>query len=86
MVLKPGTISDFSHSMAQAMEDAFHAHWTPIMGDRPIPIDSRHLRLLFVAIAQGVVAHLQAHPEAFQVEVDLPDAGGTADGEVTEIR
>jgi hypothetical protein len=29
--------------------------------------ESRQRRLLFAAIARGVVAHLEAHPEAFQV-------------------
>jgi hypothetical protein len=29
--------------------------------------ESRQRRLLFAAIARGVVAHLEAHPEAFEV-------------------
>jgi hypothetical protein len=30
-------------------------------------LESRQRRLLFAAIARGVVAHLEAHPEAFEV-------------------
>lgn len=29
--------------------------------------ESRQRRLLFAAIARGVIAHLEAHPQAFQV-------------------
>lgn len=87
MELKPGTISpnDLSRSMAQAMEDALRHHWPLVMGDRPIPFDNRFLQLLFVAIAQGVVRHLEENPEAFKVRVDVPLGGGTAVGEVIHI-
>jgi hypothetical protein len=86
MALKPGTISplDLSSSMAQAMEDAFRHHWPLVMADMPIPFDSRFLQLLFVAIAQGVVRHLEENPEAFKVRVEAP-LGGTFSGEVIRV-
>ena len=72
--------------MAQAMEDALRHHWPLEMGDRSVPIDPLHLRLLFVAIAQGVVKHLQEHPDAFKVRVETDTEGGVAFGELTEIQ
>jgi len=86
MALKAGTIDDpsNSNSMAQAMEDAFVAQWPFVMGDRDLPADRQQMRLMFVAVAQGVVEHLKSNPDAFKVEVRLT-GGGTATGEVTEI-
>jgi hypothetical protein len=84
MTLKAGTILDLSNSMAQAMEDAFVAQWPVVMGDRDLPADRQQMRLMFVAVAQGVVEHLKRNPDAFKVAVTL-SGGGTATGEVTEI-
>ncbi|MEO1515428.1 MAG: hypothetical protein AAFV95_10455 [Bacteroidota bacterium] len=62
--------SDFTNSMAQAMEQAFRAEWPNIMGtDDPAPPPSDQMRLLFIAIAQGVVRHLASHPEAFDIRI-----------------
>lgn len=85
MPLKAGTTNDLSNSMAKAMEDAFVEQWSNVMGDRELPEDRQQMRLMFVAVAQGVVEHLKSNPNAFRVEVTLP-GGGTATGEVTEIQ
>lgn len=84
MALKAGSLQNLSNSMAKAMENAFIQQWPIIMGDQEPPADRQQLQLMFVAIAQGVVAHLQANPEAFEVEVTLPN-GNTATGAVTAI-
>ncbi|MDB5718908.1 MAG: hypothetical protein JWM38_2335 [Sphingomonas bacterium] len=76
--LKPGNISpkaqmwindpQFTCSMAQAMEDALN---TLMVNDDLPALDTdasqtsvRDRRRLFVAIARGVVSHLQAHKAA----------------------
>ena len=75
--LKPGTLSDFSESMAQAMEEALRHHWQQVMGGRPIPFSNQHLRVFLVGIAQGVVRHLVEHPTSFQVHVSTSDGDGS---------
>jgi hypothetical protein len=84
MPLKAGTINDLSNSMAQAMEDAFVAAWPNVMGEQELPANRQQMRLMFVAVAHGVVQHLKGNPNAFKVEVTLP-GGGTATGTVKTI-
>jgi len=96
MPLNPGTNynpADFTPStinwasMAAAMEYAFKIEWPKVMGDAPAPEKPEELnqmRLLFAAIAQGVVKYLQEHPTDFKVTVT--DTGtGTDTGTVTQI-
>ncbi|MCM1983270.1 hypothetical protein [Lyngbya confervoides] len=85
MPLKAGSFDSFSDSMAQEIEQAFRDQWPLFMGeDLPVPDESPQSRLLFVAIARGIITHLVNHPEAFQVMVTL--AGGTtASGTVEAI-
>ncbi|ULQ53239.1 hypothetical protein [Flavihumibacter fluvii] len=68
MPLKPGTISDFDSSMAKSMEEAFLAEWKNAMGDADAPEPNNQMRLLFVAIAQGLVKHLHENPDAFRID------------------
>ncbi|MCD4725857.1 MAG: hypothetical protein K8R63_13550 [Bacteroidales bacterium] len=68
ITLKPGTIDDFNGSMAKAMEDAFKAIWPVIMATDE-PKTSKHLRMMFIAISQGVVKHLSDKAEAVKVTV-----------------
>lgn len=87
MPLKPGKVepaTDFSGSMAEAMEDALRRHWPDVMPSSTIPFDDRFLKLFFVAIAQGVVNHLEEHPQSFKVEVTVPDHTGVT-GDVYDI-
>lgn len=83
MALKPGTTKNipggFAQSMAEEMEKAF--------GDElgKTGFSDRHLRMIFAAVSQGVVRHLQQNPDAFKVKVELPGDLGTAVGEVSEI-
>lgn len=84
MPLKAGTIDDMSASMAQAMIDAFNNDWGKVMGDAPKPDNTDQMKLLFTAVAQGVVQHLKAHATDF--EVTVTDSGtGTDTGTVTKI-
>jgi hypothetical protein len=86
--LKPGGLgskadtadrpADFADSMAELMEQELN---TLLIGeDRPPLVmdnssESRDRRLLFVAIARGIVRHLDAQADAFEVEGIDADAG-----------
>jgi hypothetical protein len=73
MAIKPGTLDDFSDSMAEAIEQALDAALT---GDLlpGLPMDDtperRDRRRLFVAIARGVVKHLKAEQASMVVHYD----------------
>ena len=69
MALQAGTHAHYTNSMAEAMENAFLNEWPNIMGGQPKPQPNDQMRLLFMAIAQGVVQHLTQHPEAFTAVV-----------------
>ena len=70
MALKAGTIQDYGNSMAQAMEEAFLEEWPRVMtDDQPKPTSTNQMKLLFIAIAQGIVRHLADHADSFDVSV-----------------
>ena len=69
MALLAGTKGTYTNSMADAIEKAFLAEWPKVMIDQPVPDSNDQMRLLFMAIAQGVVQHLVDHPEAFTITV-----------------
>ena len=60
----------FAGSMAEAIEQAF-SDLLVSQGKDPLPTDdtqeTRDRRTLFVAIARGVISHLQANDDAFAV-------------------
>lgn len=76
MKLKAGTMGDFDDSMAAAIEIAFERVWNERMGD-PLSEQTRDdRRMMFVAIAQGVIRHLQDNSvDGF--DVDVSDGEGT---------
>lgn len=76
MALKAGSIHDVANSMAQAMEDAFREEWPNAMGQNEPPEINLQMRLLFVAVAKGVVRHLVANNGAFTVTVNPAYIGG----------
>ncbi|MCP4463726.1 MAG: hypothetical protein GY819_13105 [Planctomycetaceae bacterium] len=70
MKLKAGSVSNFSNSMAQAMEDSFQREWNAIKKHPLSEAGEEDRRLLFSAIAQGVIQHLQEHiNDALQIDV-----------------
>jgi len=77
--LNPSMLQELekSESLAQAIEIAFEQQWPAVMGDLNFPEDRRQLRLLFVAVAQGIIIHLRNNPTAFAVRVELPDLDGS---------
>jgi hypothetical protein len=70
-----GSIDDFDGSMAAAIEAAFAEVWgerglDPLPAN-PDPDERDNRRMLYLAIARGVIKHLKANPDSFAVSVDL---------------
>jgi hypothetical protein len=80
--LRRGTLTDWSggsaDSMAREIENALQQFFGPFP---PIAPDDR--RNFCLAIAHGVLNHLRAHPQAFEVRVTI--GGSTYTGTVTSI-
>ena len=74
MKLKAGTVAstEFANSMAKAIEDALEKEWKRLW-NQALPVEGQEdRRLLFVAIAQGVIRHLKNNAkQAFDVDVDV---------------
>ncbi|HEY9345749.1 MAG TPA: hypothetical protein VIQ53_10580 [Inquilinus sp.] len=70
MAIKPGSLNSFANSMAAEIEAQLNALLTDD-GLPALPIDgsqeTRDRRRLFVAIARGVVKHLEDHHADIQV-------------------
>lgn len=64
MALKAGTVIGFSDSLAEAMEHALETEWTQVKGGTLPAAGEEDRRLLFVAIAQGIVRYLSENAEA----------------------
>ena len=78
MALKAGTVSNFENSMAEAMETALKAEWAAVKGI-PFPdAGEEDRRLLFVAIAQGLVRYLKDNAETSIIvhSVDVTQESG----------
>lgn len=74
MPIRGGTRTDYAGSMAEAIEQALDAVRTEY-GFDPLPSEGRaDRRMLFLAIARGVVSHLAANDDAFVIR----DHGGGA--------
>lgn len=73
--------AEFAGSMAAAMEAALNFYMTG-EGKQAVPVDntteSRDRRILFLAIAKGVIDHLAAKPDAFRIV--------QSDGDPTNLR
>lgn len=72
MMLKPGSVSNFENSMAKAMADAFQTEWNAVKDFGLGDAGEEDRKILFAAIAQGVVKHLQEKiNEALKVEIKI---------------
>lgn len=74
MGLKAGTTNQLSQgqatgSMAKAIEDAFLTEWKAVKGADNEPKMTEDMRLIFAAVAQGVINHLVANENAFQISI-----------------
>jgi len=63
MAIKAGTVADFENSMAEAIENALKTEWPTVKGKAFPDNDPEDRRLLFVAIAQGIVRYLKDNAE-----------------------
>lgn len=73
--LKPGSTSDFAASMAEAMFNAMQTEWQAAHGS-PLPGGAGELdrKILFAAVAQGVLGYLKAHRGDLVTEIVHDDA------------
>lgn len=69
------TTPEFPGSMAEAMEVALGQEWLQLKGTALPMQGEEDRRLLFVAIAQGVVKHLRDNADAFSVNVAVAQSG-----------
>lgn len=69
-----GTLADYDtvENMAKEIEDAYLAVRQSAGITDPLPSGSnaQDMRMMFIAIATGVITHLQKNPTAFAVQVD----------------
>lgn len=74
MPLKPGTLNDFDHSMAAAieleLEALMRADGAPELNKDASDATVRDRRRFLVAIARGVVRHLHAHQGDISVQCE----------------
>ncbi len=83
--LKGGTVSDFAGSMAEAMEQALAREWQALKG-ADLPAEGRDdRRLLFAAIATGVLSYLKAHQAEVLNTITLEIGGAQAPHAVTNL-
>ena len=59
--LKAGSIDDFANSMAERIEEAMQEEWRKANGERLGGPGDRDRRVLFAAIAKGVLRYLYEH-------------------------
>jgi hypothetical protein len=82
-----GTLADFdtADNMAKEMEKAFAAvrQSAGISDALPTGANANDMRMMFIAIATGVINHLRNNPKAFAVEVT--DGTFTLDGTVNTV-
>jgi hypothetical protein len=62
-----GSIDNFADSMAREIELALNAVRVE-EGMTPLSLGDRDRRILFIAIARGVINHLQKKNQAFEIE------------------
>ncbi len=87
--LKAGTKNStqpiqYSGSMAHAMEKAFMEEWEHIMGSGK-PEMNDQVRLLFIAVAQGVIRHLVDNKRAFKIDIPSSTSGTSSEVSVKRI-
>lgn len=80
-----GSFTDFVDSMAAEMETALNQ----VRGEAglpPLPLGDRDRRILFIAIARGVINHLKKHEVAFQVSVSVSGEHGHGASTVIQVK
>ncbi len=76
MALKAGHVADFAGSMAEAIEQAFQAEWTAARTTALPQAGAVDRKILFAAVAQGVLNYLEAHKTELVTSNDEDTASG----------
>lgn len=69
--LYPGTLANFNDSMALSIENAMAGLLGPLPSAPPQAVIDR--RVLFIAIAEGVIRYLKEKEAAFEIKADVSD-------------
>ena len=89
MALKAGTVANFNGSMAEAMEQAFESEWLDLKEEALPGGGEDERKILFAAVAQGVVNYLQANiNDSINIDVSVTQTGGgtiESEGEATYV-
>ena len=89
MALKAGTVANFGGSMAEAMEQAFESEWFDLKQEALPGAGEQERKILFAAVAQGVVNYLQANiNSSINIDVSVSQIGGgpiNSEGEATNV-
>lgn len=83
--LKPGHVSDFANSMAEAIENALQSEWQTVKGSALPSAGADDRKILFVAIAQGVLGYLKANQAELISTITLQTASVTVESTVTDL-
>lgn len=73
--LKAGHIADFTGSMAEAMEKAMQAEWKLVKGEDLPTMGQEDRRILFVAVARGILQYLRAHQNEIMTNITADTIG-----------
>lgn len=82
----PDGVDPYTSSMAADMEEAFKKEWKHIMGNDDPPVIDDQLRLILIAVAQGVIKHLKDNRDAITIEVPDPDGTGNIVRDLKEVK
>jgi hypothetical protein len=83
--LKGGSVADFTATMAEAIEQAMEKEWQANKGSA-LPEDGKvERRILFAAIASGILNYLEAHQDEFISTITLQSGSGSTDNTVTKL-
>jgi hypothetical protein len=83
--LQPGTVANYSGSLAEGIENAFAGELLAVKGVALPDVGVQERRILFCAIAQGVLEYLAANPDGLQVELTSSTASGIPDGGTVQV-
>jgi O-methyltransferase involved in polyketide biosynthesis len=85
MSLKGGHVSDFDKSLAAAIEQALVDEWLAVKGQSLPAQGQDDRRLLFVAIAQGVLRYLKAHQNEILTSLTFDAGAGSVTASVSAL-
>ncbi|HEY2160874.1 MAG TPA: hypothetical protein VGH24_06165 [Solirubrobacteraceae bacterium] len=77
MTLHAGTVANFSGSLAEQIETAFASELLAVKGVSLPDYAKQERRILFCAIAQGVLKYMAANPDAFEVQLTFTGSDPT---------